>query len=64
MIAYFKYQSTKQINLSQNTPGNKIWQRNYYDHIIRTNESLNNIRHYIVNNPENWENDIDNLINL
>ncbi len=41
-----------------------IWQRSFYDHVIRNERSLNAIRNYIANNPENWENDIDNLLNL
>ena len=40
-----------------------IWQRSFYDHIIRTNNSLDAIRQYIANNPENWENDIENILN-
>lgn len=35
----------------------RIFQRNYYDHIIRDKFDLNNIRDYIRNNPLNWEND-------
>jgi len=35
----------------------KLWQRNYYEHIIRNEESLNTIQNYIINNPHNWEND-------
>ncbi len=34
-----------------------IWQRNYYEHVIRTENDLNNIRKYIHENPENWEHD-------
>ena len=34
-----------------------IWQRNYYEHIIRNEIELNKIREYIINNPVNWEND-------
>ncbi|MFH1062156.1 MAG: transposase [Candidatus Omnitrophota bacterium] len=63
IIGYFKYQSTKQINKLQNTPGKKIWQRSFYDHVIRTNDSLNKIREYIVNNPATWVNDEHNIIN-
>jgi putative transposase len=40
MVAYFKYQSTKQINAIRNTGVMKIWQRDYYDHIIRDKKSL------------------------
>ncbi|MFH1245847.1 MAG: transposase, partial [Candidatus Omnitrophota bacterium] len=54
IIAYFKYQTTKQINEFQNVPGRKIWQRNYYDHIIRNDKSLTRIREYIINNPATW----------
>ncbi len=55
IMAYFKYGTTKQINAIRNTPGIRLWQRNYYDHIIRDEESLNKIREYIINNPVHWE---------
>jgi len=42
VIAYFKYQTTKPF----------IWQRSFYDHIIRNDASVNTIREYIRNNPE------------
>lgn len=32
----------------------KLWQRNFFEHIIRDETSLNNIREYIIRNPENW----------
>jgi putative transposase len=35
----------------------KVWQRNYYEHIIRKPENLNKIREYISNNPEKWDED-------
>ena len=37
-------------------PG-KLWQRNYYEHIIRDEIEWNLIRNYIINNPLNWKND-------
>jgi len=40
-------------------PG-KLWQRNYYEHIIRDEDELNSIREYIVNNPLNWDIDTEN----
>ena len=39
----------------------QIFQRNYYEHIIRNEKSLNKIRQYIRNNPINWDNDKNNL---
>ena len=41
-----------------------IWQRNYYDHIVRNDIELNNIRWYILNNPLNWQLDRDNAQNI
>jgi len=35
----------------------QLWQRNYYDHIIRDESALTRIRKYIVDNPAEWEND-------
>ncbi len=35
----------------------KIWQRNYYEHIIRHDQSHQIISNYIINNPSKWEND-------
>ena len=37
------------------------WQRSFYDHIIRNDKSLNNIRKYIVNNPATWAEDEENI---
>jgi REP element-mobilizing transposase RayT len=38
----------------------RLWQRNYYEHIIRNAESLNRIRQYIANNPASWALDKEN----
>jgi hypothetical protein len=38
----------------------QLWQRNYYEHIIRNKESLNRIREYIADNPIRWEFDAEN----
>jgi REP element-mobilizing transposase RayT len=35
----------------------KLWQRNYYEHIIRNDKSLDTIQNYIINNPKNWDKD-------
>lgn len=40
-----------------------IWQRNYYEHVIRHERALNAIREYIRNNPLNWAQDIDHPSN-
>ncbi|MBD3246118.1 MAG: transposase [Candidatus Omnitrophica bacterium] len=58
-MKYLKYINDNDLNIS-----GKIWQRSFYDRIIRNGRSLGAIREYISNNPVNWEKDIDNLINL
>ncbi|MBS9389314.1 MAG: transposase [Dolichospermum sp. WA123] len=60
----YKSVSTRQINRMNKAKGNVIWQRNYYEHIIRNEEALNNIREYIVNNPINWVKDQENPANF
>jgi REP element-mobilizing transposase RayT len=40
-------------------PG-KLWQRNYYEHIVRNENELNDIRKYIINNPKKWDLDREN----
>jgi putative transposase len=51
IIRQIKTFSAIRINQLRGTPGIKFWQRNYYEHIIRDNESLNRIRKYIRENP-------------
>ena len=57
LIGAFKTVSTKKINIIRNAPGTPVWQRNYYEHIIRNENALNNIRRYIINNPLSWHQD-------
>jgi putative transposase len=62
IIDWFKTMTTNEYirNVRQNNwtpfPG-KLWQRNYYEHIIRSEIELNKIREYIINNPLKWETD-------
>ncbi len=56
IIRGFKSSSTKAINQFREAPGIKLWQRDYYDHIIRNDKDLNRIRRYIQNNPREWDN--------
>jgi putative transposase len=61
IVAFYKYQTTKLINKIRNKLGLSLWQRNYYDRIIRNDDELNRIREYIVNNPLKWAFDHENL---
>lgn len=57
IVRSFKSAAAKQINGWQNTPGTPIWQRNYYEHIVRNRHALQRIRQYIRNNPSKWQQD-------
>ena len=55
IIRSFKSAVTNRVNKMYQTPGGKLWQRNYWEHIIRTNDELIRIREYILQNPINWQ---------
>jgi REP-associated tyrosine transposase len=59
-LSGFKSATTKRINDLQRTPGLSVWQRNYYEHVIRNEQSLHRIREYIANNPGRWDFDREN----
>jgi REP element-mobilizing transposase RayT len=61
IVRSYKSAVTKAVNELHNRSGDKVWQKNYYDHIIRNSEELNRIRKYIMNNPKNWEYDKLNI---
>jgi putative transposase len=57
IIQVFKSISTIEINRLRDGSGLPVWQRNYYEHIIRNEKELYEIRKYIENNPLNWNDD-------
>lgn len=63
IVRAFKARCTHMINVVRNTPGSPIWQRNYYEHIIRSEEEIDRIRKYITENPIKWADDKDNPAN-
>ena len=60
ILAGFKAASTKRVNIQRAMPGSPVWQRGYYEHIIRNDESLDDIRRYIAENPARWAFDREN----
>jgi len=68
-IAGFKSITTKQINQIRNMPGVPVWQRNYYEHVVRDvganggSPKLDAIRQYIQSNPGQWNNDENYVAN-
>ncbi len=59
LVRGFKTYSTRKINERRGSQGIPVWQRNYYEHIVRNEEELHAIQEYIVNNPLRWGEDQD-----
>ena len=57
VIRAFKSFSARRINAIQGVKGVPVWQRNYYEHIIRDESEYQAICSYILDNPVNWEKD-------
>ncbi|HHT9152709.1 MAG TPA: transposase [Candidatus Hypogeohydataceae bacterium YC40] len=65
IVRWFKTMTTNEYirGVKQNiyAPVNRrLWQRNYYEHVIRNEDKLNRIREYIINNPLQWQFDREN----
>jgi REP element-mobilizing transposase RayT len=64
VVAYFKYQSTKEMNKMGGTGTiTKFWQRNYFERIIRDEREMDRIHRYIESNPSQWADDDENPAN-
>jgi putative transposase len=57
VIGYFKMNAAKRINTLRGTTGQPVWQRNYYERVVRNDCELEATRAYIRANPQNWEDD-------
>jgi len=60
IVGAFKTISSKRINEMRGATGLPVWQRNYYEHVIRDDRDLAAVRQYIVDNPACWADDPEN----
>jgi putative transposase len=60
MMRSFKSAVTKRMNILRAAPGVPVWQRNYYERVIRDADEMNRIREYIATNPAHWAEDENN----
>lgn len=60
LVGGYKGAVTKRINILRDAPGLQVWQRNYYERIIRNDVELERIRQYILDNPADWNRDPEN----
>ena len=63
ILRVLKSRTTLAVNRLLDREGQPLWQRNYFEHIIRNEEVLEKVRRYILLNPERWDRDADNPIN-
>jgi REP element-mobilizing transposase RayT len=63
ILAQFKSRATKRIWKIPEFKETPVWQRNYYEHIIRDQTDLQNKTDYIEANPLLWEQDNENPVN-
>ncbi|MFV9506215.1 MAG: transposase [Oscillochloridaceae bacterium umkhey_bin13] len=54
IVQNFKSVTARQINRANGTPGRRVWQEDYYEHIIRNEDTFERIRCYIQANPSQW----------
>ncbi len=64
IIRGYKSAVTKQINQIRKASGLPVWQRNYWERVIRNEKNLSKAREYIQNNPLKWELDKENPANM
>jgi putative transposase len=60
IVRAFKSFSARRINRLRRTDGIPVWQRNYYEHIVRDEREMENITKYIETNPSRWNDDDEN----
>jgi REP element-mobilizing transposase RayT len=60
VVRAFKSFSARRINSLRGGRGLPVWQRNYYEHIIRDESEYQRISRYILDNPQKWESDQEN----
>ena len=60
VVRTFKSMSARRINSLRGITDTPVWQRGYYEHVIRNDDALEKIRRYIAGNPARWRRDPEN----
>ena len=60
VVGSFKSAAARKINAIRGTPGAPVWQRGYYERVVRGEDELESIRRYVVENPAAWSADPEN----
>ena len=62
IVRAFKTFSARRVNIDRDSIGEPVWQRNYYEHVVRNERELEAVREYILANPAKWEEDEDSPV--
>lgn len=62
-VRSFKSMTTRRVNVMRGTPGFPLWQRNYYERVVRSERELQRVWQYIEDNPAKWDADKNNPAN-
>lgn len=57
VVGWLKYHITEEINKTRNIIGERVFQRSFYDHVVRNRDDYNEILKYIRENPLRWQYD-------
>lgn len=64
VVGAFKTMSARDINRRMKTPGSAVWERSFYERVIRNESELNRFRQYISDNPRRWTENLRSLDNV
>jgi len=64
IVQNFKSMSSRRMKAARGMLRAPVWQRNYYEHVVRNDEELKSIREYILRNPARWDGDENNPFRL
>ena len=62
LVGAYKSAVARHINKVRGTPGQEVWQRGYYEHVVRNDDELKHIHEYILANPQRWPFDPENPV--
>ena len=60
IIGSFKAAAARRMNVARGTPGARVWQRNYYERVVRDEQEVQRVREYIQLNHLKWQFDKEN----
>jgi putative transposase len=62
IVRAYKSAVTRRAGMLRNNPISDVWQRNYYEHVVRTEREKEQICAYIISNPDRWDTDKENPV--